>query len=104
MLKIPLLLIVSFFTIPAYSNTDNKYIATAYCLKGRTASGARVSPGIIAADPRIHKLGSKVKVNGKAYIVADTGGKIKGRRIDIWMSSCVAARQFGRKTVLLDKM
>lgn len=91
-------------TSSTYYNTTDKYIATAYCLQGITASGTRVRSGIIAADPRLHKLGSKVKVNGTVYIVTDTGGKIKGKRIDIWMKSCSSARKFGRRVVQLDKM
>ena len=80
-----------------------KFVATAYCLRGRTASGAMVRQGIIAADPRVLKLGSRVNLGAGNYtgnyLVADTGGKIKGNRIDIWMASCAEARRFGRRTV-----
>lgn len=99
-----LLIITIIFNNVAYSTTTDKYNATAYCHKGRTASGILTRPGIIAADPRIHKLGSKVKVNGKEYLVADTGGAIKGKRIDIWMGSCSDARKFGRRIVDLDRI
>ena len=80
-----------------------KFVATAYCLRGRTASGAMVRRGIIAADPRVLRLGSKVNLGAGNYsgnyLVADTGGKIKGKRIDIWMASCADARRFGRRNV-----
>jgi 3D (Asp-Asp-Asp) domain-containing protein len=78
------------------------FVATAYCLRGRTASGRMVGPGVIAADPRVLKLGSRVNLGGArsgTHVVADTGGKIKGKRIDIWMASCADARRFGRRTV-----
>jgi 3D (Asp-Asp-Asp) domain-containing protein len=78
------------------------FIATAYCLRGKTASGRMVGPGVIAADPRVLKLGSRVNLGGArtgSHVVADTGGKIKGNRIDIWMASCADARRFGRRTV-----
>ena len=79
------------------------FVATAYCLKGRTAMGHGVRKGLIAADPRVLKLGSRIDVSGGAYggnyLVSDTGGKIKGRRLDIWMASCAEARRFGRRTV-----
>jgi 3D (Asp-Asp-Asp) domain-containing protein len=78
------------------------YQATAYNLRGKTASGIYVRRGIVAADPRLHKLGSYVWVNageysGK-YLVADTGKKIKGRIIDIWMPG-KEPRKFGRRKV-----
>ncbi len=80
-----------------------KFVATAYCLRGRTASGRMVGNGIIAADPRVLRLGTKVNLGAGAYsgnyLVADTGGKIKGNKIDIWMASCAEARRFGRRTV-----
>jgi 3D (Asp-Asp-Asp) domain-containing protein len=81
------------------------FTATAYCLKGRTALGHGVRRGIIAADPRVLRLGSRVNLGGGAYsgqyLVSDTGGRIKGRRIDIWVPSCAEARRFGRRTVTL---
>jgi 3D (Asp-Asp-Asp) domain-containing protein len=81
------------------------FTATAYCLKGRTALGHGVRRGIIAADPRVLRLGSRVNLGGGAYsgqyLVSDTGGRIKGRRIDIWVPSCAEARRFGRRTVSL---
>lgn len=81
------------------------YTATAYSLRGRTASGRPVSRGLIAADPSILPLGSRVRVEAGSwsgeYLVADTGGAVKGRRIDIWTPSTREAMQFGRRTVKL---
>ncbi len=81
------------------------YVATAYSLRGRTASGKFVSQGIIAADPRFLPLGSRVHVQAGAwsgeYLVADTGGAIKGRKIDIWTPSTSEAMRFGRRKVKL---
>jgi 3D (Asp-Asp-Asp) domain-containing protein len=81
------------------------YVATAYSLRGRTASGKFVSQGIIAADPKFLPLGSRVHVQAGSwsgeYLVADTGGAIKGRKIDIWTPSTREAMRFGRRTVKL---
>ena len=81
------------------------FTATAYCLKGRTALGHGVRRGIIAADPRVLRLGSRVNLGAGAYsgqyLVSDTGGNVRGRRIDIWVPSCAEARRFGRRTVSL---
>jgi 3D (Asp-Asp-Asp) domain-containing protein len=79
---------------------------TAYCpgCSGVTATGINLkeNPGakVIAVDPGVIPLGSKVWVEGYGYAVAgDTGGAIKGRRIDLFMPSHAAASSYGRKTV-----
>ena len=86
----------------------NSFRATAYCLKGRTASGGGVRRGIVAADPRVLPLGSRVQLTAGAYsgtyTVADTGGGIKGRRLDIWMPNCVEAVRFGSRSVVVSRM
>lgn len=83
--------------------TARSFSATAYCLKGRTASGKSVRRGVVAADPRVLPLGTRISMDaGKYsgdYVVADTGGSVKGRELDIWVASCSEARRFGRKSV-----
>ena len=75
-------------------------IVSAYCLIGRTAMGTYTKRGTIAVDPKVIKLGSHLYVpgygNGRAL---DTGSAIHGRRIDIWMKSCDAARKWGIRKV-----
>lgn len=77
--------------------------ATAYCLRGKTASGSSVRRGIVAADRRILPLGTKINISAGSYsgtyVVADTGGAIKGRILDIWVPSCSEAMRFGRRTI-----
>ncbi|HJQ22494.1 MAG TPA: 3D domain-containing protein [Blastocatellia bacterium] len=77
--------------------------ATAYCLQGRTASGELVQPGIIAADPRVLPIGTVVHIRaGKytgTYTVKDTGERIKGRRVDVYVPSYREAKAFGRRPV-----
>ena len=98
-------------------NSDNKnaklldavsFRATAYCLKGRTATGGSVRRGIVAADPRVLPLGSRIQLSAGSYsgtyTVADTGGAIKGRKLDIWMSNCVEAVRFGNKAVMVSRL
>jgi 3D (Asp-Asp-Asp) domain-containing protein len=81
------------------------YSATAYSLRGRTASGKPVARGLIAADPRFLPIGTRVRVEAGAwsgeYIVADTGGAVRGRRIDIWTPTSGEAMRFGRRAVKL---
>jgi 3D (Asp-Asp-Asp) domain-containing protein len=84
-------------------NSSVPFTATAYALRGRTASGHFVSRGTVAADLRILSLGTKIKLDAGAYsgvyVVRDTGAKIRGKRIDIWMPSTSEARKFGRRKV-----
>jgi 3D (Asp-Asp-Asp) domain-containing protein len=79
--------------------------ATAYNLRGRTASGVKTGPGIIAADPRVLPLGTVVQVKAGhysgTYTVRDTGRRVKGKIVDIWIPSHREARIFGRRAVKL---
>jgi len=81
------------------------YVATAYSLRGRTASGRMVQKGLIAADPRHLPLGSRVRLEAGAYsgeyLVADTGTMVRGKRIDIWTPTSREAMRFGRRVVKL---
>lgn len=83
------------------------FSATAYCLKGRTATGGATRKGIVAADPRILPLGTRINLDAGSYsgsyIVADTGGGVRGRKLDIWVPNCSEARRFGRRTVTVNK-
>ena len=76
--------------------------AVAYHLPGRTALGIPVRRSVVAVDPRLIPLGTKLHVPGYgAGIAADVGSAIKGRIIDLWMPSTAVARQWGRRTVVI---
>jgi 3D (Asp-Asp-Asp) domain-containing protein len=81
-----------------------RFMATAYALPGRTASGHKVRRGLIAAD-RSLPLGTRVRLDAGnysgEYVVADRGGKVRGRLIDIWVPSNGEAIRFGRRPVKL---
>jgi len=81
------------------------YTATAYSLRGRTASGRPVARGLIAADLSVLPLGTRVRLEAGSwsgeYIVADTGGAVRGRKIDIWTPTTREAMQFGKRMVRL---
>lgn len=75
---------------------------TRYCLQGTTRRDHYVREGIVAADPKLFKLGHYVEVFlGDTYLgrflVDDTGGNVKGATLDIWTPSCSEARRFGRQ-------
>ena len=74
---------------------------TYYCLQGTTRTGRLVREGIVAADPRVFPLRRHVDltVRGRPlgrFLIADTGSRIKGRTIDIWVPDCAEARRRGR--------
>lgn len=79
--------------------------ATAYSLKGRTASGIETRQGVVAADPRVIPLGSLVQIKAGdysgVYTVHDTGSAVKGNLVDVWMPSQKEARKFGRRAIKL---
>ena len=88
----------------AYADSELvDFHATAYCLKGRTASGINTRPGVIAADPRVLPLGTVVHLRAGrytgTYTVMDTGGRIKGRRVDVYVPTYKEAVEFGRRQV-----
>ena len=87
------------------SATAEVYSATAYAFPGRTASGQRVARGLIAADTGVLPMGTRVRLEAGTwsgeYTVADRGGAIRGRRIDIWVPTTREAFSFGRRKVKL---
>ena len=82
------------------------FLATAYCLKGQTALGIPVRRGIIAADPSILPLGSVVRIQAGTYsgiyTVMDTGGGIRGQRIDVYLPTRAEAMSFGARRVKVE--
>jgi 3D (Asp-Asp-Asp) domain-containing protein len=87
-----------------------RFRATAYCKGTTTASGAGIQTGIAAADPDLLPVGSVIRVESLGqryngiYTILDTGPRVKGRQIDIYMWSCNEALSFGRRTTALQVM
>ncbi|WP_144463515.1 LysM peptidoglycan-binding and 3D domain-containing protein [Siminovitchia fortis] len=84
--------------------TATAYTASCNGCSGVTATGIdlRANPGqkVIAVDPSVIPLGSKVFVEGYGTAIAgDTGGAIKGNKIDVFVPSKSEAMNFGVKTV-----
>ena len=75
--------------------------ATCYDLSGRTATGMPVGQGVVAVDPSVIPLGTRMYVPGYGNgVAADVGSGIQGATIDLWMtpSQCAA---WGRRTVTI---
>jgi len=82
-----------------------EFVATAYCKGEVTASGVDVKEGVAAADPRILPEGSVIQLDGVSerhrgiYTVLDTGPKVLGKHLDLYVWSCNEALEFGRRPV-----
>lgn len=86
-------------------SSAQSFTATAYSMRGRTASGRPVSRGLIAADNSVLPSGTRVRLEAGSYsgeyVVADTGGAVRGRKIDIWVPNTGEAMKFGRRPIKL---
>jgi 3D (Asp-Asp-Asp) domain-containing protein/peptidoglycan hydrolase CwlO-like protein len=77
-------------------------VSTAYAIHGTTATGIRTRRGICATDPSVIPLGTQFDVPGYGHCVAaDTGGAIKGNRIDVWVETEAEALDWGFRTVTI---
>lgn len=82
--------------------------STAYCLRGSMRTGVRVRDGMAAADPRVLPLGSVIRVSHRdgreigIFVIMDTGGAVRGDKLDIWLSSCAEARDWGIQRVVAE--
>jgi 3D (Asp-Asp-Asp) domain-containing protein/uncharacterized protein YabE (DUF348 family) len=78
------------------------YTANCYGCSGTTKSGHHAGHGIVAVDPRVIPLGSHLYIPGYGRATAgDTGGDIRGNRIDLGFNSDAAAMNFGVKRVVV---
>jgi 3D (Asp-Asp-Asp) domain-containing protein len=100
------LILLLFNSLHAFADQrlDGPYIATAYAQQGLTASGEYTHRHVVAADPDILPLGTRIKITRAGrysgeYVVADTGGKIQGRKLDIFLPDEAACRKFGKRKV-----
>ncbi len=87
---------------PAGDGTSMTVVATGYSMRGHTATGAPVGWGVVAVDPSVISLGTRMTIPGYGSgVAADTGGAIVGNRIDLWFPTVAQARAWGRRTVTI---
>lgn len=76
--------------------------ATGYSMHGHTATGAPTGWGVVAVDPGVIPLGTRLSIPGYGTgVAADTGGAIQGATIDLWFPTLAQARAWGRRTVTI---
>ncbi len=76
--------------------------ATGYSLPGRTATGLPVGQGVVAVDPSVIPLGTRMTIPGYGEgVAADTGSSVSGYVIDLWFPTLADALAWGRRTVTI---
>ncbi|MEP7334141.1 MAG: 3D domain-containing protein [Actinomycetota bacterium] len=89
---------------PAYTGGEQTLTvsSTGYALRGRTASGLPTGWGIVAVDPSVIPLGTRMTIPGYGEgVAADTGGAVRGATIDLWFPTIAQAMAWGRRTVTI---
>lgn len=76
--------------------------ATGYAIHGSTATGIPTGWGVVAVDPNVIPLGTRMFVPGYGEgVAADTGSAVKGNIIDVWFPTREQALEWGRRTVTI---
>jgi 3D (Asp-Asp-Asp) domain-containing protein len=76
--------------------------ATGYSLSGHTSTGLPVGVGVVAVDPTVIPLGTRLTIPGYGEgVAADTGTAVQGNTIDLWFPSLADAMSWGRRTVTI---
>jgi 3D (Asp-Asp-Asp) domain-containing protein len=77
-------------------------ISTGYALPGTTATGIPVGWGVVAVDPSVIPLGTRMTIPGYGEgVAADTGSAVKGAKIDLWFPTVRQALDWGIRTVTI---
>jgi 3D (Asp-Asp-Asp) domain-containing protein len=98
------LLVTALWAAAGTPSLNGRYVATAYSQTGITASGQWTHRHVVAADPNVLPIGTRIKIKRAGrysgeYVVADTGAKVEGRRLDLYVPSTVECKKFGVKRV-----
>jgi 3D (Asp-Asp-Asp) domain-containing protein len=76
--------------------------ATGYSMPGHTSTGLPVGPGVVAVDPSVIRLGTRMTIPGYGEgVAADTGSAVSGYTIDLWFPTLADALAWGRRTVTI---
>lgn len=76
--------------------------ATGYSILGTTATGLPVGWGVVAVDPSVIPLGTRLTIPGYGEgVAADTGGAVQGASIDLWFPTVEQANAWGRRVLTI---
>lgn len=89
-------------TVPTQRSRALTVVATGYSLAGTTSVGMPVGWGVVAVDPSVIPLGTRMTIPGYGEgIAADTGSAVQGATIDLWFPTGTQALAWGRRTVTI---
>lgn len=75
-------------------------LSTGYSLSGHTSTGMPTAFGVVAVDPTVIPLGTRLTIPGYGVgVAADTGGAVRGNMIDLWFPTRQQALAWGRRTI-----
>jgi peptidoglycan DL-endopeptidase CwlO len=87
---------------PAAQGRKLTVLATGYSIHGTTATGVPTGWGVVAVDPGVIPLGTRMSVPGYGEgVAADTGGSVIGNKIDLWFPTREQALAWGQRTVTI---
>jgi cystine transport system substrate-binding protein len=87
---------------PTGGGTTMTVSSTGYCLRGTTSTGIPTGWGVVAVDPAVIPLGTRMSIPGYGEgVAADTGSAVRGAMIDVWFPSCSQALAWGRRVVTI---
>jgi len=90
------------FSAPVTGDRTLTVGSTGYALAGHTATGIPAGYGVVAVDPSVIPLGTRLTIPGYGEgVAADTGGSVRGNTIDLWFPTLARARAWGRRTVTI---
>jgi 3D (Asp-Asp-Asp) domain-containing protein/peptidoglycan hydrolase CwlO-like protein len=76
--------------------------STGYSMAGRTVTGIPTGRGVVAVDPSVIPLGTRLSIPGYGEgVAADTGSSVQGATIDLWFPTLGQANAWGRRTVAI---
>ena len=76
--------------------------STGYCLRGRTSTGIPTGWGVVAVDPAVIPLGTRMTIPGYGEgVAADTGSAVRGAMIDVWFPTCAQALGWGHRVITI---
>jgi peptidoglycan DL-endopeptidase CwlO len=89
-------------TVPTQRTRALTVVATGYSLAGTTSIGMPVGWGVVAVDPSLIPLGTRLTIPGYGDgVAADTGSAVQGATIDLWFPTGAQALAWGRRTVTI---
>jgi 3D (Asp-Asp-Asp) domain-containing protein len=88
--------------MPGLAGGSIAVVATGYSRQGRTATGVPAGWGVVAVDPSVIPLGTRLTIPGYGSgVAADIGSSIRGAAIDLWFPTSAGALAWGRRSILV---